>query len=77
MVVPLFEVALGRGDGGAGTCRTECVMYSSLCPCYEIYSERGGKKKTGAAEMACYPKDLCFDGDERVGGRRGAGGVYS
>lgn len=35
------------------------------------------KQKTRAAEMACYPDDLCFDGDERVEGRRGAGGVYS
>lgn len=50
-------------------------MYSSLCPCYEVYSER--QKKTRAAEMACYPNYLCFDGDERVGGTRVAGGVYS
>lgn len=35
-----------------------------------------GKKKTRAAEMARYPNDLSFDGDVRVRGRRGAGGVY-
>lgn len=51
-------------------------MYSSLRPCYEVYSERH-KKITRAAEMACYPNDLCFDGSERVGGRRGAGGEES
>lgn len=33
------------------------------------------KKKTRAAEMARYPNDLSFDGDVRVRGRRGAGGV--
>lgn len=60
-----------------GTCHTECVIYNSLCPCYEVYSEMEKKKETRAAEMACYPDDLCFDGDERVEGRRGAGGVYS
>lgn len=36
---------------------------------------RGKKKKTRAAEMARYPNDLSFDGDVRVRGRRGAGGV--
>lgn len=50
-------------------------MYNYLCPCYEVYSERQ-KNKTRAAEMARYPNDLSFDGDVRVRGRRGAGGVY-
>lgn len=54
-----------------------CAWCITLCPCYEFYSEMKKKKKTRAAEMACYPGDLCFDGDECVGGRRGAGGVYS
>lgn len=51
------------------------MMYSSLCSCYEVYSER--QKKTRAVEMARYPSDLCFDGDECGEGRRGAGGGYS
>lgn len=53
-------------------------MYNYLCPCYEVYSERqkNKKNKTRAAEMARYPNDLSFDGDVRVRGRRGAGGVY-
>ena len=50
------------------------MIESSFSPCYEVYSER---RKTRAAEMARYPYDLCFDGDECAKGRRGAGGVYS
>lgn len=36
-----------------------------------------GEKKSRAEKMACYPEDLCFDGDEHVEGRRGeAGSVF-
>ena len=34
------------------------------------------KKKTRAAEMARYPSDLCFDGDEHGGGRKGTGCIF-
>lgn len=52
-----------------------CVMYSTLRPCYEFYSER---QKTRAAEMACYLNDLGFDRDKCVGGKRGyMGSVFS
>lgn len=53
-------------------------MYSAFCSCYEVYS--GGAKKreeSRAAEMGCYPSDLCFDGDERAGGTRAAKEVFS
>lgn len=44
-----------RSEGYAAA--ADRVMYDSLAPCYETYSE----VKTGAVEMARYLDDLCFD----------------
>lgn len=77
MVKPLFEVALEKGDRGVGTCHAECVIYNSLCPYYEVYSEIERKKKLGQWRWLVIQTIFRFDGDERVEGGEGAGGVYS
>lgn len=70
MVFPLFEVAPKR--------RTERREPATLNGTFSVLVRRfiprwrGGGSRAG--KMACYPEDLRFDGDEHVGGRRGAAG---